>query len=124
LQTEDYEIVESPPTTGTTDRTPTAADRDAFISDKEVIVIPNLSSLDKLPQESIDNYQLFGAVNRECTLHESESMQIKSTSNNCHYYYIENNRKMKTEILYFLERSKHFQLSTSIYTHAICIRRT
>jgi hypothetical protein len=74
--------IESPPSAAGKDKAP--------ISDRDVIVVPNLAGLDKLPQESIDNDRLFVAVNRECILHESKSIPIKRNDNHCHYFYIEN----------------------------------
>ena len=91
---------ESPPTATAA---ASAADKDeASINDRDVIVIPNLASLSKLPVKGINNDRLFVAVDRESTLqlHESKSISIESNDNHqSHYYYIDNNESLKLKSL-------------------------
>ena len=70
------------------------------IRDRDVIVVPNLASLDKLSLECVDNNRIFVAANRESTLHESKSITIDHTNVHRHYYCIENNDCLKLVSIY------------------------
>ena len=70
------------------------------IRDRDVIVVPNLASLDKLSLECVDNNRIFVAANRESILHESDSISIDGANVHRHYYFIENNDCLKLKSIH------------------------